>query len=293
MQTSKRIDGKSKSLTVQVAALTGLTLTAFAANSLLCRMALGEKLIDPVSFTTLRLVSGAVALSPFSGLFRNQVKKGIGGSWRSGFALFCYALLFSLAYVSLTTGTGALLLFGSVQVTMIGVASARGQTPTRAQWVGLFIAVAGLVYLLLPGITSPDVTGAVLMCGAGVSWGYYSIQGRGAPAPASMTAGNFLRAIPPCAIAIATYLSFTQAQMQLEGILLALASGMVTSGLGYVLWYRVLRNLTTTQAAVSQLLVPVLAGFGGVGFLSENLSLRLIFASVLVLGGVATAVVKR
>jgi drug/metabolite transporter (DMT)-like permease len=201
--------------------------------------------------------------------------------------------LFSLAYVSLSTGTGALLLFGSVQVTMIGVSSVAGQTPTRAQWVGLLLAVAGLGYLLLPGITSPDVTGAILMCGAGVSWGLYSIRGRGNSAPAIMTAGNFLRAIPPCALAIVAYLSFTEAHLQPEGILLALASGMVTSGLGYVLWYRVLRNLTTTQAAVSQLLVPVLAAFGGVAFLSENLSLRLILSSVFVLGGVGTAVLKR
>jgi drug/metabolite transporter (DMT)-like permease len=292
MQTSQKIESKSKSLT-EVAALTGLTLAAFAANSLVCRKALGENLIDPVSFTALRLVSGAVVLSPVSGLFRNREMKGIGGSWGSGIALFSYALLFSLAYVSLSTGTGALLLFGSVQMTMIGVASIAGQAPTRAQWWGLCVAVVGLVYLLLPGITSPDVTGAMLMCGAGVSWGIYSIRGRGNSAPALMTAGNFLRAIPPSALTIMAYISFKQSHLELEGVLLALASGMVTSGLGYVLWYRVLRNLTTTQAAVSQLLVPVLAGFGGVAFLSEHLSPRLILASVLVLGGTATAVLKR
>ena len=276
---------------VKVVILTTFTLIAFAVNSLLCRMALGGELIDPVSFTALRLVSGALALTLIVRVVAaSKAPQKTKGSWSSGFALFAYAAVFSLAYMSLSAGMGALILFGSVQVTMIGAALRSGENLGTAQWVGAAAAVGGLIYLVLPGISAPDPIGALLMCAAGIAWGVYSIRGRGVSAPVPMTAGNFLRAAPMALIASAV--TFSSAHLEPSGILLALISGIVTSGLGYVLWYKALRSLTTTQASVVQLLVPVLAAFGGVAFLSEQVSVRLISASALRLGGVALAVSK-
>lgn len=271
--------------------LTILTLVAFAANSLLCRMALGAHLIDPVSFTTLRLVSGALVLAPVSLVSTpSQIRKTSNGSWVSGFALFAYAVGFSLAYVSLDTGIGALFLFGSVQVTMIAAAVQSGEHLGAAQWLGSLAAVGGLVVLVLPGISAPDPVGALLMCLAGISWGVYSIRGKRIAAPIPTTAGNFLRAAP---MALgASVVAFTSMRLNFSGIMLALVSGAVTSGLGYVLWYRAVGSLTTLQASIAQLLVPVLAAFGGVLFLSEDVSVRLISASSLILGGVAVAVFR-
>lgn len=272
--------------------ITAFTLIAFAANSLLCRMALGGDLIDPVSFTAFRLVSGAVALALISFVVvKAEVAPASAGNWGSGFALFMYAAAFSLAYLSLSTGTGALILFGAVQVTMLGAALKAGDHLSSAQWLGLAAAVGGLIYLVLPGLAAPDPVGALLMGAAGIAWGVYSLRGRGVSAPISMTAGNFLRAAPLSLIVVAAAIS--SLHLQPFGILLALTSGVVTSGMGYVLWYRALRRLTTTQASVVQLLVPVLAALGGVAFLSEQITLRLILASALILGGVALAVLKR
>ena len=279
--------------------LTAFTLVAFAANSLLCRLALGAGLIDPLSFTALRLGSGALAL-----LFILRVvpgpraaggSGGAGGSWGSGVALFAYALAFSLAYVSLPAGVGALILFGAVQVTMLGAALGSGERPRPAQWAGAAIAVGGLVYLVLPGLTAPDPVGALLMGVAGVAWGVYSLRGRGAAAPIRMTARNFLRSAPLGVLAagLAAALSLATLRLHPRGVFLAVISGGVTSGLGYVLWYMALRGLTTTQASVVQLLVPVLAAVGGVAFLSEQLTARLVCARALILGGVALAVVRR
>ncbi len=270
--------------------LTACTLVAFAANSLLCRMALGGDLIDPVSFTTLRLVSGALALVFISRL-AGETNKPRQGSWGSGFALFAYAAAFSLAYVSLSTGMGALILFGSVQITMLGAALQGGEKLGPAQWVGSIVAIGGLVYLVLPGISAPDPLGALLMCVSGIAWGMYSIRGKGVTSPVAMTAGNFARAAPMAVVASAVALSWVH--LEPVGILLALISGIVTSGLGYVLWYQALRGLTTAQASVVQLMVPVLAAFGGVAFLAEQMSVRLLAASALILGGVALAVIKR
>ena len=213
------------------------------------------------------------------------------GSWGSGFALFAYAAAFSLAYVSLNTGMGALILFGSVQMTMIGAAPKSGEKLGSAQWVGTATAIGGLIYLVLPGISAPDPIGALLMCVSGIAWGVYSIRGKNVLEPVAMTAGNFLRSAPMVLIASAVALS--SVHLERSGILLALISGVVTSGLGYVLWYKVLRSLTTTQASNVQLLVPVLAAFGGVAFLSEQVSMRLIAASMFILGGVAMVVLKR
>ncbi|MGE3799892.1 MAG: DMT family transporter [Candidatus Kapaibacterium sp.] len=271
--------------------ITLFTLIAFAANSLLCRMALGGQLIDPVSFTTLRLTSGALALVTISRLVSErkepQQKKG---SWVSGLALFAYAVAFSLAYISLSAGMGAVLLFGSVQVTMIGAALKGGERLRPTQWLGSAAALVGLIYLVLPGISAPDPLGALLMMVSGIAWGIYSIRGKGVSAPIAMTARNFTRAAP-MAIA-ASLIAISMLHLKPYGILLALISGVVTSGLGYVLWYRALRNLTTTQASIVQLMVPVLAAFGGVAFLSEEVSTRLIVASTIILGGVMLAVIK-
>jgi drug/metabolite transporter (DMT)-like permease len=274
------------------AVLTALTLIAFAANSLLCRMALRADLIDPVSFTTLRLASGAAVLFPIAHFRKgsNPVTKR-QGSWASSFALFAYAIAFSLAYISLDAGMGALILFGGVQATMIGIGMRLGEHPRPFQWLGLITAVGGLTYLVFPGISAPDPIGALLMFISGVAWGVYSIRGRGVTAPVQSTASNFIRTLPMTAAASLIALSLFQAVG--TGIILALISGSLTSGLGYVLWYRALRGLTTTQAAAVQLLVPVLAAFGGVVFLAETVSIRLVLSAVLVLGGVALAVLHR
>jgi drug/metabolite transporter (DMT)-like permease len=276
--------------------LTAFTLIAFAANSLLTRMALDGGFIDPISFTALRLSSGALALVPIGWLAnsRTMTKPGpaaTNGTWGSGIALFAYAAAFSLAYVSLTTGTGALILFGAVQITMMSAALKSGERLGPLQWLGLTAAVGGLIYLVLPGLAAPDPLGALLMCVAGMAWGVYSLRGRGAAAPVAMTAGNFLRSAPLALIV--SLVALRSAHWETAGIFLALTSGIITSGLGYILWYKALGGLTTTQASVVQLLVPVLAALGGVAFLSELLSLRLIIASGLILGGVGLAVLKR
>lgn len=274
--------------------LTAFTLIAFAANSLLCRMALGEELIDPMSFTTIRLASGALALILLSRFAaESKTPQETKGSWKSGFALFAYAAAFSLAYVWLSAGIGALLLFGSVQATMIGAALKSGEKLRPVQWVGLAAAMGGLIFLVLPGISAPDPKGALLMCISGIAWGVYSIRGKGVSAPVSMTAVNFSRAAPMAILASAVAFPWLPLQLELRGVLLALVSGVITSGMGYVLWYKALRNLTTTQASVVQLMVPVLAAFGGIVFLSEPLSLRLLAASFLILGGVALAIARK
>jgi drug/metabolite transporter (DMT)-like permease len=272
--------------------LTAFTLVAFAANSLFCRMALGGHLIDPVSFTTFRLASGALILTPISHLAGESKKWQKGkGSWCSGFVLFVYAAAFSLAYVSLSTGIGALVLFGAVQVTMIGVALKSGENLRAVQWLGLAAAIGGLVCLVLPGISAPNPLGALLMCISGMAWGVYSIRGKNVSAPVAMTTGNFTRSAPMAILASAV--TFSTVHLESLGILLALISGVVTSGLGYILWYMALRHLTTTQASVLQLMVPVLAAYGGVTFLSEQASVRLIASSALILGGVALVVMRR
>lgn len=271
--------------------ITIFTLLAFAANSLLCRMALGGNLIDPVSFTSIRLASGALALILIMRLSaESKEPQQAKGSWASGSALFAYAIAFSLAYISLSTGMGALILFGSVQVTMISVALKTGERLGSVQWIGLVTAVGGLIYLVLPGISAPDPLGAMLMCIAGMAWGIYSVRGKGVSTPVVMTAGNFTRSAPMALVASA--IAFSSVYLDPIGIVLALVSGSITSGLGYVLWYKALRSLTTTQASAVQLTVPVIAAFGGVVFLSEQVSLRLVIASFLILGGVALTVIK-
>ncbi len=282
-------------MSLRVAFLTAITLLAFAANSLLCRMALAPKLIDPVTFTATRLGSGVAVLIPLAALVsERRPDRRRPGSWRSGLALFVYAMAFSLAYVTLDTGVGALILFGAVQVTMIGTGLWRGERPTALEWFGLLAAMVGLVYLVLPGISAPDPVGAALMLAAGIGWGVYSLRGKGQTAPVAATAGNFARALPLAfaSVAIAAIAAGTPYASP-PGVALAVTSGAVTSGLGYVIWYLTLRHLTATRAAIVQLSVPVIAAAGGVVVLAEEPTTRLAIASVLILGGVAAAILAK
>jgi drug/metabolite transporter (DMT)-like permease len=205
--------------------------------------------------------------------------------------LFLYAIPFSFAYTRLSTGAGALILFGCVQLTMMSVALWSGERPHPLQWLGLATAFGGLVYLVLPGIEAPSLIGALLMAVAGFSWGVYSLRGRTAVNPLAQTTSNFVRSIPfVVAVSLATLPAF---HVEREGIVLAIASGALASGLGYVVWYEALRALTSTRAAVVQLLVPILAAMGGVLFLAEAVSARLVLSGVLVLGGIAVALAGR
>lgn len=272
------------------AILTLLALLAFAGNSLLCRAALRDTAIDPAGFTLLRVVSGAIMLALLVGLRAPAASRA--GSWTSAAALFVYAIAFSYAYVELSAGTGALILFGAVQASMLGWALLIGERFGVAQHVGLSLAIAGLIGLLLPGVSAPPLAAALLMLLAGMAWGVYSLRGRGAGDPTAVTAGNFLRAVPMAASAIALALLVSPASVQIDvpGSLYAIASGALTSGLGYAIWYRALPLLRTGTAATVQLSVPVITAVIGVLLLSEPLSLRLVLASVAVLGGVAIVV---
>jgi drug/metabolite transporter (DMT)-like permease len=271
-------------------ACTVFALTAFAANSLLCRQALRPNAIDPASFSTIRLVSGAATLSILAALTRRGSFQ-LGGTWGSAAMLFLYAIPFSFAYVSLGAGTGALILFGAVQGTMLLAALASGEWPHLLQWTGLLLALAGLVYLVLPGITAPAPAGSALMAVAGIAWGIYSVRGRGAADPLGETAGNFARAVP--LVLIVGLWETRQLHATSTGALLAVVSGALASGVGYVAWYAALTGLSATRAASVQLAVPLLAAAGGVAFLSERITLRLVVAAVLILGGVALALAGR
>lgn len=272
-----------------LAMMTLLAMTAFAANSLLCRLALKNTGIDPATFTGIRILSGAVVLGLIV-LARTRARP-TGGSWVSALALFAYAAAFSFAYVDLAAATGALLLFGAVQITMIGRGLWAGERLRATQQAGLLLAVAGLVGLLLPGLAAPSLKGAVLMLVAGVAWGVYSLRGRGAGDPLRATAGNFMRAVP---FAAAFSLSMLHgAVLDPVGAGYAAASGAVASGMGYAIWYVALRGLQTTSAAIVQLSVPVLAAAGGVAFLGEPVTLRLFLASAAILGGVAAVLLGK
>jgi drug/metabolite transporter (DMT)-like permease len=267
--------------------LTSLAMIAFASNSLLNRLALGGNTIDAVSYTAIRLTSGAIVLWLIAYFQKNKV----AGNWISAFMLFTYAIAFSFAYLSLSIGTGALILFGSVQVTMILAALRSGERPHLLEWLGVFLALGGLVYLVFPGIKAPSPLGSALMVIAGIAWGIYSLRGRGVSSPLASTAGNFLLSVP----FILTVWLFRAGNLHVSqsGMLLAAASGAIASGVGYVIWYAALRGLTATRAAIVQLSVPVLAGWAGVVFLAEDVSLRLILAGLLILGGIALAATAR
>lgn len=270
--------------------LTLVALIAFAANSLLARAALGGHTIDAASFTAIRLASGAAVLMVLFWVQGGAVAR-LPGSWASAAALLVYALAFSFAYLRLGAAVGALILFGAVQTSMLLWGVLRRDRPTRAELAGLAIAFSALVYLLLPGLDTPDLWGSVLMIGAGAAWGVYSIRGRVAGDPIGQTAGNFVRSAA-IAVPLAVILA-ASSEITTEGVGLALVSGAITSGLGYVLWYRALPRLSTTQAATVQLTVPIIAAAGAVLFLSEALTTRLVVASICLLSGVSLAVFAR
>lgn len=268
--------------TQRLLALTTLAMLAFAGNSLLCRLALKHTAIDAASFTTLRLVAGALTLWMVVRL--RSAQQG-GGNWWSGLALFAYAAGFSFAYLSLSAATGALLLFGAVQVTMIGHGVWAGERPRSLQLAGLLLALAGLAGLLLPGLSAPPLWGSLLMVIAGAAWGVYSLRAKGEGDPTRVTAGNFLMACP-----FAVALSFaTLSNMTLDagGVACALTSGALTSGIGYALWYAALPHLKAIHAGAVQLSVPPLAALGGVAVLGEPLTPRLALASAAIIGGIA------
>jgi drug/metabolite transporter (DMT)-like permease len=270
----------------RIALFTTLAMIAFAGNSLLCRQALSYSRIDAASFTTIRLVSGAVVLALIVSLRGRRAWHA--GSWPSAFALFAYAAAFSFAYLSLTAGTGALLLFGAVQVTMIGYGLWSGERMNARQMLGWFAALAGLAGLLWPGLASPPLFGSALMIAAGIAWGLYSLRGRGVADATTTTAGNFLRSVP---FALALSLIFLlSSRVSLEGVAYAAASGALTSGVGYAIWYTAVRGLSAARAAVVQLSVPVITAIGGILLLGEWLSLRLVLASIAILGGIALVI---
>jgi len=271
---------------MRTALLTGLALACFAANSLLCRLALGPGLIDAPSFTAIRVGAGALALA----LLASASGRRGHGSWSGGLALFAYAAPFSFAYLRLPAGTGALILFGAVQATMIGWGLRAGERPHAWEWTGLALALAGLLALTLPGATAADPAGAFLMALAGVSWGVYSLLGRGSHDARAATAGNFSRALLPSA---ALLLLPGALAVSPAGAAYAVASGAVASGLGYALWYEALRGLSATRAATVQLLVPVLAAGAGVALLDEVVTPRLLASGAAILGGVGVAVLGR
>jgi drug/metabolite transporter (DMT)-like permease len=268
--------------------LTSLAMIAFAGNSLLCRVALRHTHIDAASFTMVRLVSGAVVLGLIVGL--RGGRRPSAGNWPSALALFAYAAGFSFAYVSLPTATGALLLFGAVQITMIGRGLWAGERLRAVQAAGCLLAFGGLVGLLLPGLSAPPLGGAVLMLGAGCAWGMYSLRGKGALDPVAVTAGNFLRAVP-MALVVGAFM-FKDLSPDRTGVAYAVASGALASGIGYAIWYSALPALKATTAATVQLSVPLIAAIGGIVFLAEPVTLRLALASVAVLGGIALVIVR-
>ncbi|MBS99706.1 MAG: EamA family transporter [Oceanospirillaceae bacterium] len=274
----------------RVVLLTTIAMVAFAGNSLLCRVALRETTIDPAAFTLIRLVSGALMLALIIGL-----KSGarFAGSGLSALALFAYAALFSYAYVELAAGMGALILFGAVQATMIGYGLFKGERFTPLKWLGLLLALIGLIGLMLPGLTAPPLIAALLMAGAGIAWGVYSLRGKGAGDPIQVSAGNFLLSIP-FALALGLTAQFSGTlQLDMVGALWAVASGAVASALGYMIWYTALPYLSATNAATIQLSVPVLAAVAGVLLLNEALTLRLVLASLAILGGIALVIRQR
>jgi drug/metabolite transporter (DMT)-like permease len=276
-------------ISARIFILTLLAMVAFASNSLLCRAALKQTSIDAATFTFVRIVSGAVVLWLIVMVRRSKSK--VEGNWISAFALFVYAAAFSFAYVDLAAGTGALLLFGAVQATMILWGFHKGERLRAIQIAGLIVALIGLVVLLLPGLSAPPLIGAILMLSAGVAWGIYSLRGKNVEDAIGATTGNFLRAF-----AFATGLSlilFRHAHVDLNGIAYAVISGAITSGLGYVIWYSALPSLKAASAATVQLSVPVLAATGGILLLSESITLRYLIASIAVIGGIALVVLEK
>jgi drug/metabolite transporter (DMT)-like permease len=274
---------------LRLISLTSLAMMAFAGNSLLCRLALKNSAVDAATFTSVRLISGTVVLLLIVSVTRS--KPGRLGNWPSAIALFAYASGFSYAYVSLPAATGALLLFGAVQSTMIGHAIWKGARLNKIQLLGLTMATCGLIGMFLPGLSMPPLLGSLLMLGAGIAWGVYSLRAKGMGDPTEVTAGNFLRSVPFALVL--SMLMLDRASLNATGLGYAATSGALTSGLGYAIWYRVLPAIRSTSAATVQLSVPVVAAVGGVLFLGESVTLRLILASIAILGGVALTILAK
>jgi drug/metabolite transporter (DMT)-like permease len=273
-------------------------MIAFASNSLLCRAALKQTTIDAATFTFVRIFSGAAALWLIMEFRRRlTVERSLGssvqrdGNWLSALVLFAYAAAFSFAYVDLSAGTGALLLFGAVQATMILWGLHKRERLDAIQIVGFIVAVTGLIVLVFPSLSAPPLIGSILMLGAGVAWGIYSLRGKGEKNPASATAGNFLRAIPFAAVLSIIFAPWVH--VDLAGVSYAIISGAITSGLGYVIWYSALQDLKSASAATVQLSVPVLAATGGILLLGEPLTLRYLLASIAILGGITLVVLEK
>ena len=282
---------------IKIIASTVFALFAFAANSVFCRLALGDEAIDATSFTSVRLFSGIIVLfilmqfTSHVSIPQGSLKANANGSWLAAIMLFTYAVTFSFGYISLDTGTGALILFGAVQITMILFNVISGSRLHYSEWLGLTCAFIGFVYLILPSITTPSLTGFILMSVSGMAWAFYTLLGRKSKHALSDTAFNFLRTSP--FILILVLLSFNNLHISSTGFLLAVLSGAIASGIGYFVWYIALSGLSVTQAAVLQLFVPIIAALGGVVFTSESITLRLIESSILVLGGILLVILGR
>ena len=282
---------------IKIIASTVFALFAFAANSVFCRLALGDEAIDATSFTSVRLFSGIIILfilmqfTSHVSIPQGSLKANANGSWLAAIMLFTYAVTFSFGYISLDTGTGALILFGAVQITMILFNVISGSRLHYSEWLGLTCAFIGFVYLILPSITTPSLTGFILMSVSGMAWAFYTLLGRKSKHALSDTAFNFLRTSP--FILILVLLSFNNLHISSTGFLLAVLSGAIASGIGYFVWYIALSGLSVTQAAVLQLFVPIIAALGGVVFTSESITLRLIESSILVLGGILLVILGR
>ena len=268
-------------------ALTTIAMVAFAANSVLARLAFATAGAEPLSYTGLRLAAGAVTLGVLLLLRRQSLRPA--GSWAGAAALFGYAILFSIAYILLGAGTGALILLASVQFGILGKDIFRGERPSLLELLGLLLAFGGLVYLVSPGLVAPHPVGTALMVVAGLCWAAYTLIGRGSTTPLADTAGNFVRSLPVAIVLLVAGLAL-QVPSPLAA-LYAILSGALASGVGYAVWYAVLPALTRTRAAIVQLTVPAIAGAGGILLIGETLSLRLIIAGVAIIGGVALALV--
>jgi len=273
---------------------TVVTMIAFAGNALIGRAALRDTAIDAMSYTTIRLAAGAIVLVAIARLARRGRERGparLGGTWISALALFAYAILFSFAYRGMAAGSGALVLFAAVQATMIGWGLVQGERFRPIQIAGLAMATAGLVWLVAPGLDAPPLGAASAMAASGVAWGLYSLRGRGAGDPLVASAGNFARALPFAGLG--SLVAATSASLDPAGVALAVASGAITSGIGYAIWYTVVPQLAATTAATVQLTVPAIASGMAVVFLGEALTLRLVLASIAILGGIAVVIVWR
>ncbi|MFG3694061.1 DMT family transporter [Stutzerimonas stutzeri] len=270
-------------MTARTLLLTALAMLAFAGNSLLCRAALRDSQIDPASFTALRLFAGALVLWLL--LYTRKRAATVPGNWAGAFSLFIYAAAFSYAYLHLDAGAGALLLFGAVQLSMITWGLLRGERLHRLQVVGLVLAAAGLVALLLPGTSTPSLSASCLMVLAGMAWGAYSLLGKGTPDPLAATAGNFIRTLP--IVAVLCLVALGSLEWDSAGVVYALLSGALTSGIGYAIWYAAMPGLAAIQAASVQLSVPLLTALAGSVLLGESLTGRLMLAGVAILGGIA------